>query len=50
MTEGYQGCIFLYNSRPRVAETKCVKGKEEQRERQMRREGGEERKEKKVKG
>ena len=26
--EKNQGCIFLYSSRPRVAETKCVKGKE----------------------
>ena len=32
MTEGYQGCIFLYNSRPRVEKTKYVKGKEGQGE------------------
>ena len=36
MTEGYQECIFLYileySSRPRMAKTKCVKGKEEQGE------------------
>ena len=29
MTEGYQGCIFFYNSCPRVAETKLVKGKKD---------------------
>ena len=29
MTEGYQGCIFLYSSPPRVAETKCAKGQGE---------------------
>ena len=46
MTKGYQGCIFFYNSRPRVAETKLVKGKEGQRGRKMRRQGGEEKKRK----
>ena len=46
MTEGHQGWIFfVYNSCPRVAETKCVKGKEEQGKGQMRKGGEEERKE-----
>ena len=44
MTEGYQGCIFLNSSRPRQAETKCVKGKERARGRQMKRGAGEEKK------
>ena len=48
MTEGYQGCIFLHSSRPRQAETKCVKGKEGQRESKSEGEG--EKKEKKVTG
>ena len=39
MTEGYQGCIFLNSSRSRQAETKCVKGKEEQREGKCEEEG-----------
>ena len=47
MTEGYQGCIFLNSSRSRQAETKCVKGKEEQREGKCEEEG--EKKEKKRK-
>ena len=47
MTEGYQGCIFLNSSRPRQAETNCVKGKEGQGEGKWEREG--EKKEKKIK-
>ena len=47
MTEGCQGCIFLNSSRSRQAETKCVKGKEEQREGKCEEEG--EKKEKKRK-
>ena len=47
MTEGYQGCIFFYNSRPRVAETKWVNGKEGQRKGKSEGEG--EKKEKKRK-
>ena len=39
MTEGCQGCIFFYNSRPRVAETKLVKGKEGQGEGKREQEG-----------
>ena len=50
MTEGYQGCIFLNSSRSRQAETKYVKGKEEQGEgREGRCEGEGEKKEKKRK-
>ena len=49
MTEGYQGCIFFYNSRPRVAETKLVKGKED-KGKANENERGEERIEEKVKG
>ena len=45
MTEGYQGCIFLYSSRPRQAETKCVNGKDGQGEGKWEGEGGEEGKE-----
>ena len=48
MTEGYLGCIFLYSPRPRVAETKCVKGKEGQEEGKWEREKKE--KKKKSKG
>ena len=48
MTEGHQGCIFLYISRPRQAETKCMKEKEGQREGKWEGEG--EKKEKKVTG
>ena len=48
MTEGYQGCIFLNSSRSRQAESKCVKGKEEQGEGKCEGEG--EKKEKKVTG
>ena len=40
MTEGYQGCIFLYSSYPRQAEMKCVKGKEGQGEGKWEGEGG----------
>ena len=47
MTEGYQGCTFLNSSRSRETETKCVKGKEEQRESKCEEEG--EKKEKKRK-
>ena len=47
MTEGCQGCIFLNSSRPRQAETKCVKGKEGQGEGKLEGEG--EKKEKKRK-
>ena len=48
MTEGYLGCIFLYSPRPRVAETKYVKGKEGQGEGKW--EGEEKEKKKKVTG
>ena len=48
MTEGYLGCVFLYSSLPRVAETKCVKGKKGQGEGKWEGEG--EKKEKKVTG
>ena len=47
MTEGYQWCIFLNSSRPRQAETKCVKRKEGQGDGKW--EGEEEKKEKKRK-
>ena len=47
MTEGYQGCIFLNSCHSRQAETKCVKGKEEQGEGKCEGEGEKEEKKRK---